>query len=563
MMMSNQLPEHQDVPSGVEGTDSALSGGIRRVRRYVGGVASVAGVASLAAVAGMSGAPALASATNALGLPRFFAADARADGGSDGGNDNGGQDPGGWRPEWDKDARQVGCDSNELISALVEANAEDGAKLKLTKGCTYSLTVHQGDDGLPVITQPVAIKGEGAKIERAANAAPFRIFNVGPGGELVLSGVTVRGGDDRSGDGGGGLLVQSGGKAVVEKSAVVGNRSTTVGGGIANFGITAIVSGEERDYGDPSRGEEGRAAGEESREQPKDAETSSDEADGAAEDEAAEARSVEGAEPAEDGAGLPGWTKDGWSKDGWDHDKSVYATKVSENSALGHGGGIYTDGALVVEGVEVSHNNTARDGGGISNTGGTLSVSRSKIARNVAVGLGGGIQAGSNAITKIVYSGVLDNESTAPTAAGGGILNTGSSLHIRHSEVVRNNAGGLAGGIYNGGGEVVVEETKVADNTAQEAGGGLFNVDGSLVVRRSLVDSNRTVGASSQGGGIWTNGGSLSLTESRVSRNDSLDPPGGIFADGTLVTVDERTVIIDNRPTNCSGSADPVPNCFG
>lgn len=560
-MMSNQLPEHQDVPSGAEGTGSAPSGGIRRVRRYVGGVASVAGVASLAAVAGMSGAPALASATNALGLPRFFAADARADGGNDnGGNDIGGQDPGGWRPEWDKDAKQVGCDSNELISALVKANAENGAKLKLAKGCTYSLTVFQGDDGLPVITQPIAIKGEGARIERAANAAPFRIFNVGPGGELTLCDLTIRGGDDRSGDGGGGLLVQSGGKAVVEKSAVVGNRSTGVGGGIANFGITAVV-GEEKNYGDPSRGEDGRADGEDPQDQPKDAESPSAEAD----DEAPATEPAEGSEPAAsaNGSTLPGWTKDGWSKDGWDHDTSVYATRVSENSALGHGGGIYSSGALVVDGAEVSHNNTAQDGGGISNTGGTLSLSRSKIARNVAVGLGGGVHASGGAVTKIVYTGVLDNESTAPTAAGGGILSFNSSLYVRHSEVVRNNAGGLAGGIYNGGGQAVVEETKVADNTAQEAGGGLYNVDGALVVRRSLVDSNRTVGAGSQAGGIYTNGGTLALTESRVSRNDSVLPPGGIFADGTLVTVDDRTVIIDNRPTNCSGSADPVPNCFG
>ncbi|MFI6761620.1 hypothetical protein ACIBF5_21025 [Micromonospora sp. NPDC050417] len=549
-MMSNQLPEHQDAPRGAQDDRSVPSGKARRLRRYVTGAVSLAGVASLAAVAGMSGAPAVASATDALGLPRLFLS---ADGGvDDGGYDNGGQDPGGWRPEWDKDAKQVGCDSNELISALVEANAGHGAKLKLTKGCTYSLTVYQGPDGLPLITQPIAIKGEGATIERAANADPFRIFNVATGGELVLRDVTVAGGDDRSGAGGGGLLVQAGGKAVIEKSAVVANRSTGDGGGIANYGITALLSGEEKD-----------SKRDKDPEQSKDAQSPAAEAEEAVMDGA----TAEPADASDAGGGSESgpndWTEEGWSKDGWDHDKTEYVTKVSGNSALGDGGGIYSGGLLVLDGAEVSRNNTAQDGGGISNTGGTASLTRSKVSDNVSVGLGGGVHAGYGAVTKIVYSGVIGNESTAPTAAGGGILNYDSSLYIRHSEVVRNNAGGLAGGVYNGGGRAVVEQTKVGENTAQVNGGGLYNVDGTLVVRKSLVDSNRTVGANSVGGGIFTVDGSLALTESRVSRNDAVNPPGGIFADGTLVTVDERTVIGNNRPTNCVGSPDPVPNCFG
>ncbi|RKR92035.1 putative outer membrane repeat protein [Micromonospora pisi] len=558
-MMSNQLPEHQDAPRGAQDDRSVPSGKARRVRRYVTGAVSLAGVASLAAVAGMSGAPAVASATDALGLPRLFMS---TDGGyDDGGYDNGGQDPGGWRPEWDKDAKQVGCDSNELISALVEANTGRGAKLKLTKGCTYSLTVYQGPDGLPVITQPVAIKGEGAKIERAANADPFRIFNVGTGGELTLHDLTVAGGDDRSGDGGGGLLVQAGGKAVLEKSAVVANRSTSSGGGIANYGITALLSGEEKDqkHGDDQKHGEDP-------EQSKDGESPAAEAEGAAVD-GATVEPADGADASDATGGSESgpndWTDGGWSKDGWDHDKSEYVTKVSGNSAQGAGGGIYSGGLLVVDGAEVSRNNSARDGGGISNTGGTASVTRSKVSNNVSVGLGGGIHAGFGAVTKIVYSGVIGNESTGPSAAGGGIQNYDSSLYIRHSEVVRNNAGGLAGGIYNGGGRAVVEQTKVSENTAQSNGGGLYNVDGTMVVRKSLVDSNRTVGVNSVGGGIFTVDGSLALTESRVARNDAVNPPGGIFADGTLVTVDERTVIVNNRPTNCVGSGDPVPNCFG
>jgi hypothetical protein len=48
-----------------------------------------------------------------------------------------------------------------------------------------------------------------------------------------------------------------------------------------------------------------------------------------------------------------------------------------------------------------------------------------------------------------------------------------------------------------------------------------------------------------------------------VTDNFSTKPPGGIFTNNNQVTVDNESVIIKNRPTNCVGSAIPVPNCFG
>ncbi|GAA4979258.1 hypothetical protein [Actinopolymorpha pittospori] len=91
-------------------------------------------------------------------------------------------------------AVQVPCDQDELIAALVRADANGGGTLELALACTYALTAHEAGTGLPMITQPITIDGNGSTIVRAGNAADFRIFEVAAGGDLRLRDLTVRGG---------------------------------------------------------------------------------------------------------------------------------------------------------------------------------------------------------------------------------------------------------------------------------------------------------------------------------------------------------------------------------
>lgn len=91
-------------------------------------------------------------------------------------------------------AVQVPCDQDELLGALVRANANGGGTLELAASCTYTLTGHEAGTGLPVITQPITIDGNGSTIVRAADAADFRIFDVAAGGDLRLRDLTVQGG---------------------------------------------------------------------------------------------------------------------------------------------------------------------------------------------------------------------------------------------------------------------------------------------------------------------------------------------------------------------------------
>ncbi len=141
--------------------------------------------------------------------------------------------------EADSSATPVPCDTNQLIAAILRADREVGS-LDLARDCTYVLTANQDGNGLPTITGRVTLTGHLTTIARAANAADFRIFDVGPGGELTLRGVTLTGGKDSSGTGGGAILVQPGGFVSITGSRLADNQTNTDGGAILSRGILAV-----------------------------------------------------------------------------------------------------------------------------------------------------------------------------------------------------------------------------------------------------------------------------------------------------------------------------------
>ncbi|MGW5365167.1 hypothetical protein [Actinopolymorpha pittospori] len=258
--------------------------------------------------------------------------------------------------------------------------------------------------------------------------------------------------------------------------------------------------------------------------------------------------------------------KDG-SEDGDSHEPG---TQIRNNTAETGGGAIYNTGLLTVEGVRVSYNDTtANFGGGVENDGGVATVSRSRVDHNTAGSDSGGIDSEPGSITQVKDSWVTDNTSGG---TGGGIGNFDGSLYVQRTTVRHNTGPAGGGGISNFGGRAVVDDSKVDENTTYENGGGVVNGEdgGQFVLRDSTVDQNRAIGETSQGGGIANfappdPAGSVTLTNTRVSENFATNPPGGILSGNNQVTVDDDSVIIKNRPTNCQGNPVGVviPNCFG
>ncbi|MEU4473654.1 hypothetical protein [Micromonospora sp. NPDC023888] len=478
----------------------------------------MAGLAAVGAPAGVTGA--LGTSGSSLvnaGQQVLVGSASRVTGDDNKGQDRGGRDGTDHKNDdhrGGEDFTDVPCGANELIAALVRANAGNGAKLKLSGKCTYTLNasapqppVPFGPIGLPIITQRVTIDGNGATIVRAANATPFRILEVGAGGDLNLRDVTIKGGQDTSGvaGGGGGIRIDVGGRATIEDADVVFNRTNGSGGGIANFGDTRILGRSDHD---------------------------------------------------------PGKDRD---KHGDDE------SRISDNSALYDGGGVYNNGNLTVQNTRINDNNTigvvtilpiGGTGGGLSNSNVAV-LDNVRVHHNTSGFRGGGIRSGINATTTARNIEVSEN---ATGSEGGGIFSDGI-FHLEHSKISRNNAGQRGGGIFNQIGRFVAEDSQISENAAStfstiEHGGGVYVGSGIVVLRHTHINRNKAVGTNSRGGGIY-NGGTVNLTESTVTENVSALAPGGIFNEGGQVTVDEKSVISENRPTNCTPSAPPVPDCFG
>ncbi|MEU2664919.1 hypothetical protein [Micromonospora sp. NPDC007220] len=406
----------------------------------------------------------------------------------------------------------VPCDSTKLISALVRANAEGGADLRLASKCTYELThaFQQPDEydggirdaretadsaenpgdaeapprnpkhdraGLPVIYHPISVRGEGATIVRNGHAEAFRFFTVRDGGELTLSDVVLRNG--LSAAEGGSIHIVHGASAVVERTTIVDSTSLSAeggGGGIFNDGHLVVTG-------------------------------------------------------------------------------STFVDNHAAGTA-GKGGGLLNGGVLSLENSQFRGNSAVAYGGGFANYRGAAEVHSSTFARNNAA-QGGGL-ASFSARTRVADTKVVGN--TAQT--GGGIANSDALIFLRGLEVRDNTATGNGGGISTVQGLLPLDDSIVSGNTARGSGGGIHAQKSNVLLRHSEIHRNHAVGAKSTGGGVFASQGRLALYSSRVAGNVATVKPSGLLVDKAQVKVDDETDIIDNEPTNCEGSRVPVANCF-
>ena len=180
---------------------------------------------------------------------------------------------------------------------------------------------------------------------------------------------------------------------------------------------------------------------------------------------------------------------------------------VSNSTITGNlarsGGGISNSGTLTVSNSTLNGNSATfsiyggtGDGGSISNTG-TVLVSNSTLSGNSAANNGGGI---SNTGTLTVSNSTLTGNSAANS--GGGINNSSfkSTLEVSNSTLSGNSAANNGGGIFNDGtifligdpnnATVTINNSTLTLNQAAD-GGGVFNLaPGSARVRNTIIASN-------------------------------------------------------------------------
>lgn len=89
------------------------------------------------------------------------------------------------------------------------------------------------------------------------------------------------------------------------------------------------------------------------------------------------------------------------------------------------------------------------------------------------------------------------------------------------------------GGVLNRG-TLTIDDCAISDNTALYHGGGILNDGGTLTLTNSRVTQNEAVAESSTGGGIRNRKGTLTLTDTLVSDNVAEDGGGIYSSEGTL-----------------------------
>ena len=107
---------------------------------------------------------------------------------------------------------------------------------------------------------------------------------------------------------------------------------------------------------------------------------------------------------------------------------------------------------------------------------------------------------------------------------------------------IRNgNTSANGGGLYNDGGNVTMTSCTVSGNTANVSGGGIYNDDGDLTLTSCNISDNTA--DTGDGGGLYNNGGNVTMTSCTVSGNTAHDySGGGLYNDDGNMTMTDCTV---------------------
>ena len=204
----------------------------------------------------------------------------------------------------------------------------------------------------------------------------------------------------------------------------------------------------------------------------------------------------------------------------------------------GVGGGVYVAAGATLDLVNasVSGNSAYNSGGGIDSNG-TVIITGSTIANNSATGsglqIGGGVDDFGSSLT-ITNSTIAGN--SAP-AQGGGVL--AASVATLTNDTIANNTSGAGGGVFvSGGSDVITEDTLLNGNTGGDCNAPLDSQGHNLSADAScaLTASGDLQSTDAQLGALQNNGGQTDTLAPAVS-SPAIDAGGD-----TCPTVDQRGI---------------------
>jgi hypothetical protein len=353
---------------------------------------------------------------------------------------------------------------------IVFASNLQGGTLTLTQG---ELVLDGGGDlsiiGPGAVADGITLNGNNAT----------RVFNVSSPDAVVLSSLTITGGNAGDGTDGGGVI-NSGANLTLGNARVTNNVATDDGGGIDNGGTLTLTG----------------------------VEVSNNSAGG-------------------DGGGV-------FNNNGTLTIQG--GSRIVTNTAGGEGGGIHTQGTggpLLISETTAAGNVSAR-GGGLEVVGTATTVLASTFSGNRAAGDGGGLSFRASPTADVVNSTVAENISDAN---GGGIDIESGTVNLTQVTIVGNAATAAGGGIDQDSGTVTTNNSILTGNLAATGG-----TDQRRTLAGTFTGSNNLEGGNPRLSPLQDNGGPTftmvplpgSPAIGAGSNSLSLGP------DGSMLTTDQR-----------------------
>ncbi|MCL1983324.1 MAG: InlB B-repeat-containing protein, partial [Clostridiales bacterium] len=235
--------------------------------------------------------------------------------------------------------------------------------------------------------------------------------------------------------------------------------------------------------------------------------------------------------------------------------------EISGNNNAFFGGGVYTEGNVIVNGGKIAMNRSGSFGGGVYiNNNGTLRMTGGEISGNESTGSGpsgggsgGGVYVNGGSFT--MENGVIKDNVTP--GGGGGVYNTargtfnlsggeikgntGSSGGVRNDGAFTMSGGSISGnhgvlfggGVYNSGNtDFTLKAGNISGNDAPQ-GGGVYNVGStSFKMEGGFVKNNNVTQV---GGGVYNGGTStFILSGGEISGNTAFDNGAGVINNGVF-----------------------------
>lgn len=454
----------------------------------------------------------------------------------------------------------------DLVAAINAANATPGVDvIQLTADITLSAVdnVSEEANGLPVISTPLILLGNGHSISRDAAAPVFRFFNVHGAffgnGELTLDDVILSNGDITPASGGncfsgfvgcGGAVLNYFGRVVVRNNTRFSDNRAYAGGAIFNAGGKVEISDALFDGNQATLGavayNTGGLIGDPARITIRAATFLANTAEqaGGAIHNAAQLHITDSTFTGNSVTGVPPFGGGGGA---------IYNTTINGDVDIANSG--FTDNEAIHGGALSNYNASDMTLRNVDITGN----------RNNNFGSGGGIWSDNNTELRVYDSRINDNRTDVSGFGRGGGIYSGQNnrLTLENSLVMNNVAANSGGGIYMSSSNTsvisAIVNSRVDVNTASGRGGGIYKEGASpLSIVASSISDNLNNGFN--GGGLAVEGGLLlppqgvRISDSTIARNVMLTGDGGgISNENQGVIFIERSTIADNQVTGVGG----------